>query len=391
MIGVKPFSRCVVAVVVLGLALVGPTTVCGQDATGRPTVKPKPKPKGRPAKVIRGRPKADVDKVPSSSVIIRSYPPGAEVYIDGELVGTTGDDGELELADVRLGARRIVLKKDGYREWSQTVILRSTNDVEEIEPLLQAENSQYLRDLGKIPVLALGTEVTGQVSREGIALRDGSGFYSEYWLKVEAPESLIIVLKAKGFKPTLRLVDDSNVNYAVQAVSEDVYQTVTLPRAGNYYIQVSAPMDESTYSAGEFTLVVNLERLARAPRSIAIGESAQGTLEVTDLQSAPTEYYDIWTIVGQAGTRVRISVDSGGAFTGGLTLMLDGRAVAVSGKPGEVDKTKGKGKGKPKPDATAPGAPEIVTTLAAGTYLVYVRSLSGAKLGPYTLTVSMAN
>ena len=45
-----------------------------------------PKVLKEPKKVIRAS--EPVDKAPTSSVIIRSYPPGAEVYVDGTAVGT---------------------------------------------------------------------------------------------------------------------------------------------------------------------------------------------------------------------------------------------------------------------------------------------------------------
>jgi len=387
MTSVGALGRCAVIIVAATLLVGFPAAAAAQDASGRPTGPPKTRKTGRPGKVIRGRAKTDVEKVPSSSVIIRSYPPGAEVFIDGALVGTTADDGELELSDVRLGAHRIVLKKNGYREWAQTVRLTSTTKTEEIEPLLQAENSQYLRDLGKVPELPLGTEVKGQVSREGVQMSDGSGFYSEYRIKLESSDALIVTLRADGFRPKLKLVDDSNINYPVQPVSDTVFQTVTLPKAGNYYVQVIAPLDESTYSAGEFSLSVQSERVARGPQSISIGASATGNLEVTDSQSGPGDYYDAWSISGQTGTRVRIAVDTNGTFAAGLTLLLDGRVVATSGKSEE---TKKKPKGK-KNDPPASTLPEIVTTLGGGTYTVYVRSLSGPKQGAYTISVTMAN
>lgn len=390
MVSVKALRACAVVFIAIALTFTAPAAVAAQDSTGRPTVPGKPRKPGssRPKKVIRGRAKADVEKVPSSSVIIRSYPPGAEVFIDGALVGTTAEDGELELSDVRLGSHRIVLKKDGYREWAQTVILRSSTQTEEIEPLLQAENSQYLRDLGKVPVLELGQVVKGQVSREGIALSDGSGFYTEYWLKIPDQDALIIILKPEGFRPSLKLVDDSNILYPVQPVSETVFQTVTLPKAGNYYVQVISPLDESTYTAGEFTLQVLSERNARGPQPIAIGGTGTGTLDVTDSQSGPGEYYDVWTLAGGTGTRVRIAVDTGGTFVAGITLLLDGKVVATSGKGGEPKK-KPKGKGKSEPEGQS--LPEILTTLTGGSYTIYVRSLSGPRQGTYTLSVTMAN
>ncbi|MBK6313375.1 MAG: hypothetical protein IPF53_03415 [Blastocatellia bacterium] len=198
------------------------------------------------------------------------------------------------------------------------------------------------------------------------------------------------MLKPVGFRPSIKLVDDSNILYPVQSVSESVYQTVTLPKAGSYYLQVIAPLDESTYSAGEFSLLVVSEKSAHVPQPIAIGASVTGSLDVTDSQSGPGDYYDAWTIAGQVGSRVRISVDTAGGFVAGMTLLLDGRVVATSGK-GDEPKKKPKGKGKGKDEPQGASLPEILTTLTGGTYTIYVRSLSGAKQGTYTLSVTMAN
>ena len=114
----RPSLSRISILLVTGVCLALPPLSPGQDSSGRPTVtqdpsgRPKPrKPKPPPKKVIRAAPTPD--KAPTSSVIIRSYPPDAEVFVDGKLVGTTADDGELELSGLRLGAHRIVLNKDG--------------------------------------------------------------------------------------------------------------------------------------------------------------------------------------------------------------------------------------------------------------------------------------
>ena len=77
MVSVKALRACVVVFIAAALTFIAPAAVEAQDSTGRPTLpsgKPR-KPGSRPGKVIRGRAKTDVEKVPSSSVIIRSYPP----------------------------------------------------------------------------------------------------------------------------------------------------------------------------------------------------------------------------------------------------------------------------------------------------------------------------
>jgi hypothetical protein len=372
---------------VAGACLALPTVAPGQDSSGRPTVvqdpsgRPKPRKKGtKPKKVIRAAPPAD--KAPTSSVIIRSYPPDAEVFVDGKLVGTTADDGELELSDLRLGAHRIVLKKDGYREWAQTVTLTSSTETEEIEPLLQSENA-YFRDIAKLPVVELGRELAGQISRDSIAAKDGKTFYNEYVLRVSQPDAYVIVLGAKGGSPSVRLVDESNITYSIESIGEGVYQSVVVPRPGHYYVQVMASLDESSFSGGQYTLTVIEERVARAERPLAIGDTLTGALAATDRLAGPGDYYDSYSLTGGSGSAVRIAVTSGGEFTPGLTLLLDGRVIASSGKADD----KGKKKKKNEPVADGGGA-EIRTTLNGGTYKLYVRSIAGAKKGTYQLSVT---
>jgi hypothetical protein len=369
----------------VGACLALPPAVAAQDSSGRPTVtqdpsgRPKPR-KPKPKKVIRAAPVPDA--APTSSVIIRSFPPDAEVFVDGKLVGTTADDGELELSGLRLGQHRIVLKKDGYREWAQTVALTSSTETEEIEPLLQSENA-YFRDVAKLPVLELGTELTGRITRDSIAAKDGKTFYNEYALRVSEPDAYIMVLKGLGSTPVLKLVDDSNVAYSIGPIGEGVFQSVVVPRPGIYFIQVTAPLDESSFSGGQYTLKVLEERAARAERPLAIGDTLSGTLDATDRLAGPGEYFDSFRLTGGTGAPVRIAVQSGGAFTPGLTLLLEGRVVATSGKAD----TKGKKK-KNEPAVTGAADAEITTTLNGGTYTLYVRSVAGAKTGTYQLSVT---
>lgn len=361
----------------LASGLATPPESAAQDSSGRPSVsEPTPRtprtrrPRTRPKKVIRGRATTDVERVPTASVIIRSYPPGAEVFLDGQLVGTTADDGELELSDIRLGPHKVVLRKDGYREWSQTVTLTSPGDVE-IEPLLQTESVQFLRASGKLPVIETGSEVTGTIGRDGFPKRDGSGFYNEYVVRVPEPTALLIVMSSRGVDPTLKIVDEGDQPYGIDKIGDGVYQSALLPRSGSYYLQVGGPVDESSFVAGDYTIRVLEERVARGETPIAIGETKDGMLEGTDLTSAPNEFYDLWSISADGGARVRIAVSSA-AFKPGLTLMRDGRVVASTGK-----------KGKKGEDAS-----ELSVRLDGGRYVLYVRSMDGGKSGAYQLSVS---
>ena len=375
----------------LGACLAVPPCTRAQDASGRPSGgttqddsgrPPKiRKPKGQPKKVIRAQP--DNDASPSSSVIIRSYPPVADVLVDGRNVGTTGDDGELELSDLKLGSHRIVLRKNGYREWAQTVNLTSTTETAEIEPLLQTENPQFLRDIAKLPAVEFGKEYTGQITRDSVAAKDGKTFYNEYVMKVDDPDAYLIVLRGRGVAPTLKLVDDSNVPYSVERLTDEVYQSVFVPHPGYYYVQVIATLDASSFATGDYSLKVLEESEAHGSRAIAIGASESGALEPTDRQGGAGDYYDVWTFTGQAGAQVRITATAGGPFTPALTLLLDGKVVATSGSSARDKKRK-------KGDAPTPeNAAEIVTTLTGGAYTIFVRSVAGPKTGAYQLSIAL--
>lgn len=388
------FTTKRVALVLLAFAMfvLGPDVAWAQNADGRPDSgdpgRNKPRNRTRPKKVIRGRAATDVEKVPTSSVIIRSYPPDAEVFVDGTMVGTTADDGELELSDVRLGLHRIVLKKDGYREWAQTVTLKSTTDTEEIEPLLQREDA-LVRDLSKLPKIVFADPATGEVTRDDVPLREGGGYYDEYLLHLDAGEPLIISTKGSNDSIRLKIVDDSNKPYAVERVNENVFHTVTLPSAGNYYLQVIAPIDESSFDGGRYSVTVMPFSLAHAARPIAVGETVTGTLDLTDRQNGPGEYYDTWTFQASGSARMRFAVVSASSFTPGLAVTEGARTIAASGKDNGGSKKKPP-KGKETPNPSGNSADVVVSVVPGATYTIYVRSVSGSKTGSYQLTAAVA-
>jgi hypothetical protein len=359
----------------VGLA-VGSPPALAQDSDGRSpggTTTTRPRRPRRPTKKITVAQPPEEAKVQTSSVIIRSHPPDAEVYVDGKLEGTTAEDGEVEVSNLRLGPHLIVLRKDGFREWSQTVTLRTTEPVE-VNPLLQDLNAPMPRDLSKIPSLEFGKPFSGQLTRDDQPARDGTGFYDEVLMRVPGVEAFLIRCTAAGFEPAMRILDDDNRTFDVRPISPGVYQTVSVPSAGTYYLRISAQIDESSFVGGDYTITVQPESAARNVQALAIGDTVDGQLEVTDRMSGPGDYYDAWTFEGRAGERVQITAESN-AFTPGLTLLLNNSAVATSGRQGK------------KRDS---GTPAIEHTLTGGTYTIFVRSVAGAKQGPYRLAVAPA-
>lgn len=70
-------------------------------------------------------------KMTAGSVTVTSAPSGAKWYLDGAYAGTTPDT----MTDVTLGSHRVVVKADGYEEWSDSVMVRMNEEVSIHSPL----------------------------------------------------------------------------------------------------------------------------------------------------------------------------------------------------------------------------------------------------------------
>ncbi len=68
----------------------------------------------------------------TSSLTIKSTPPGAKIYIDGQLQGLT----DLIISSFAPGSYEIRLVKEGYKEWKRTAVILSAQD-QEIDAILE--------------------------------------------------------------------------------------------------------------------------------------------------------------------------------------------------------------------------------------------------------------
>jgi hypothetical protein len=58
---------------------------------------------------------------PAGRLLIKSSPPGAQVFLDGKLVGTTGANGELELSELLAGENKLRVTHAGYDDSERTI------------------------------------------------------------------------------------------------------------------------------------------------------------------------------------------------------------------------------------------------------------------------------
>jgi len=71
-----------------------------------------------------GGPKIEATTSAVSSVAIKSTPDGAEITIDGKLVGTTPSTVQLTL-----GNHTIVVEKSGFKPWQRTMTVTAGGDI----------------------------------------------------------------------------------------------------------------------------------------------------------------------------------------------------------------------------------------------------------------------
>jgi hypothetical protein len=216
--------------------------------------------------------------------------------------------------------------------------------------------------------------VSGQLNRDDMLARDGRGYFDEYALTVDKAEAFIVRLTATGFTPSVKLIDNNNKAYALVAVSPDVLQSVHVPSAGTYFLQVATPIDESTFAAGDYQLTVVTESVAYAARPISLGQTLDGVLEPTD-QPNGDYVFDSYSFDAAGPTRLRVAATSD-AFTPGL-LVMQGSTVLAS--TSTKDKKKKGFSGS-----------ELTADLTGGNYTIQIRSAAGPKHGAYQITLSAA-
>jgi sulfatase modifying factor 1 len=82
-------------------------------------------------------------KPPPGVLVVRTTPPGAQVWIDGALRGTTPDTG-LVVAFEEAGSHHLVLERDGY-ERDTTTVMVSLDEVVELDLILQVPGMAFVR------------------------------------------------------------------------------------------------------------------------------------------------------------------------------------------------------------------------------------------------------
>jgi len=117
---------------------------------------------------------------PTSNLKVLSQPGGADVYLDGKLMGTTSADrGELALGNLPPGSSSLRVTASGYQDWTQSLTLTVGNTVSVEVRMVQAVSSLSLQTMpGNVQVYlddlfkGITSEQEGRLKIEGLAPGD---------------------------------------------------------------------------------------------------------------------------------------------------------------------------------------------------------------------------
>ncbi len=113
------------------------------------------------------------------SIIVESKPKGAKIYLDGDYIGTTPDS----IRRIVPGTYKIEVKMDGYKVWTKSVDVKSSEEIRILAKFEQDKSESYTD-------LVTGIEfvfVKGGCFNMGDTFGDGESYESAYGKMGEAP------------------------------------------------------------------------------------------------------------------------------------------------------------------------------------------------------------
>lgn len=225
--------------------------------------------------------------------------------------------------------------------------------------------------------IAVGGTVTGDID-ESDAMSDDGVHEDWYSFRGEAGQRLATTLRSADFDAYLELgtVDENGVFHSERSDDDgggglDSRIVTTLENDGEYVIRAS-PLYTGT---GRYTL--SLETLAppgpAAVTPIGMGQTMNGTLELSDAMLDDGSHYDIYTFRGEAGRRVRVTLRSHD-FDAYLAFgtWRDGQVVVSASD-----------------DDSGGGLDSQIeaTLLSSGEYAIRANSLGSGETGSYSVTL----
>lgn len=225
--------------------------------------------------------------------------------------------------------------------------------------------------------IAIGRTVTGTLEN-GDQVGDDGSWHDYYSFTGEEGQRISILMRASDFDSYLEVGELEDGEFSGEYSDDDGGGNLdsrivtTLPRDGLYVVRTSSLDPED---GGMYTLVVETMAPPGPPtvRPISIGQNVTGSLDPTDAMLDDGSHYDIYTVRGTAGQRIRVILRSG-EFDSYLAF---GRWLA-----GELEVTE-------SDDDSAGGLDSQleITLPSTGEFAIRANSLNSSELGAYTLSV----
>jgi len=134
--------------------------------TSSPSYRPQPSAglaAGAPAERPPGTALPGLTVVPRPAVVIEGAPPGAQIFVDDQLTGSTGSNGEAEVSTLSPGQHRLRVTVNGYQDYEKSFDLRA-GQTSRIAAKLEPFELPPLTGPAKAPSLAFNPTIPGIAS-----------------------------------------------------------------------------------------------------------------------------------------------------------------------------------------------------------------------------------
>jgi hypothetical protein len=217
---------------------------------------------------------------------------------------------------------------------------------------------------------------SGQTANGSLASSDGkldSGKFADIWVfEVTSPSNVVLALLSDAFDTHLTLASGApgSANPEVLAMNDDLVGTnsgIAMEVGPGTYSAVASSYAAGATGAYEIMLEVLPTGSSDEARVLRPGSSASGNLVGADPTLSDGSHYHTWTLQGQAGDQVSVSLSSDDFDTYLIVRLGD----EVLGSNDDADGTNS------RVDVTLP---------STGAYTVVATSFRGGDTGAYTLS-----
>jgi len=201
------------------------------------------------------------------SLLVVATPSGAEVEVDGAVVGTAWEP--LKIEDLMPGTHEVKVRKDGYRTWSKSGVRVKSDETATVLAALLPEKDYSMVRLYTDPP---GAKATMDGEEIGVVGEDGLGFKAQ-----KGAHSFVLELnplERPGYQPLKITInfDEDEIDYSgnpfvITKVDENYTQALALVDRGQNEAALGfldrVPADHPSYASARLLTIDILAQLGR--------------------------------------------------------------------------------------------------------------------------------